>query len=135
MSFIVDSSVIIAILTREDDVEPVAAFLLSDVPKFVSASTLMESGAVVGRKIGSEGLANLRTLLDKTQIETVPFDASQAEVGVQAYMRFGKGSGHKAKLNFGDCFSYALARISNLPLLFKGDDFIHTDIEPALKPA
>ena len=135
MSFIVDSSVIIAILTREDDLERVAAFLLSDAPKFVSAGTLMESGTVVGRKIGSEGLANLRTLLEKTQIETVPFDASQAEVGVQAYMRFGKGSGHRAELNFGDCFSYALAKTRNLPLLFKGDDFIHTDIEPALKPA
>ena len=65
----------------------------------------------------------------------VPVLPEDAEIAADAFLRFGRGSGHKAQLNFGDCFSYALAKSRNLPLLFKGDDFIHTDIEPALKPA
>jgi ribonuclease VapC len=77
----------------------------------------------------------LRSLVADTLILVVPFGERELEVAVDARLRFSRGSGHAAKLNFGDCFSYALARTRNLPLLFKGDDFIHTDVVPALKVA
>ena len=106
-----------------------------DVPKLISAGTLMECRILVGREIGLDALENVQTLLTGANIEIVPFDAPQCEIGVSAYLLYGKGSGHKAQLNFGDCFAYALAKARNLPLLFKGSDFVHTDIEPALRPA
>ena len=83
----------------------------------------------------SKGLPFLRSLVADTLILVVPFGERELEVAVDARLRFSRGSGHAAKLNFGDCFSYALARTRNLPLLFKGDDFIHTDVVPALKVA
>lgn len=74
-------------------------------------------------------------MLDLIAPRFVAFDVDQLAAARVAYSRYGRGSGHPARLNMGDCFSYALAKSRNLPLLFKGDDFIHTDIEPALKPA
>jgi ribonuclease VapC len=135
MSFVVDSSALIAILKGEEDVEAIGLLLVSEATRYMSAGSLMECGTVIGRKLGSAGLSNMWTLLADTQVEITPVDRIQAEMGTDAYMRFGKGSGHKANLNFGDCFAYALAKTHRLPLLFKGDDFIHTDIEPALRPA
>ena len=69
----------------------------------------------------------------RTGLRVVPFTPAQYALAREAHRRFGRGSGHPARLNFGDCFSYALAKDSGEPLLFKGDDFLHTDIEPALK--
>jgi len=135
MSFVVDTSAIVAILKLESDATDYASMLTSAAPRFISAGTSFECGIVVNRALGAQGLANLRTLLEGTQVETVPFDSVQSEVGLRAYLAYGRGSGHRARLNFGDCFAYALAKTRKLPLLFKGDDFIHTDIEPALKPA
>ncbi|MEO7422029.1 MAG: type II toxin-antitoxin system VapC family toxin [Ornithinibacter sp.] len=74
---------------------------------------------------------HLDDLLTTLGIGAVPVTVEQAEVGRAAYRDFGKGSGHPARLNFGDCFSYSLARTSGQPLLFKGDDFGHTDVTPA----
>ena len=73
--------------------------------------------------------------VQRAAFEIPPFSAGEASVGAEAFQKFRRGSGHPAKLNFGDCFAYALAKTRRLPLLFKGDDFVHTDIEPALKPA
>jgi ribonuclease VapC len=70
--------------------------------------------------------------LDIAQIEIVPFSEEQARGAIVAYGRFGRSSGHPARLNFGDCFAYALARAMDLPLLYKGDDFSRTDIRSAL---
>jgi len=133
MSFVVDTSAIIAIMKLEPDATDYASMLASDAPRFISAGTQFECGIVVGRALGPEGLANLRMLLEGTHVETVAFDGQQSEVGLKGYITYGRGSGHKAGLNFGDCFAYALAKTRKLPLLFKGDDFIHTDVEPALK--
>jgi ribonuclease VapC len=133
MSFVVDTSAIIAIMKLESDAAEYASILASAAPRFISAGTRFECAIVVGRELGTKGLANLEILLEGTNVETVPFDGEQSELGLQGYLTYGRGSGHKAKLNFGDCFSYALAKTRDLPLLFKGDDFIHTDIASKLK--
>ncbi len=73
----------------------------------------------------------LDELLGDAEISVVPFDATQARIAREAYARFGKGSGSTAGLNFGDCMTYALAKVTGEPLLFKGDDFTHTDVTPA----
>jgi ribonuclease VapC len=135
MSFIIDTSAIVAIMKLESDASEYASKLASNRPRFISTGTEFECSIVVARTLGPKGLANLRILLEGTNVETVPFDGEQSEVGLQGYLTYGRGSGHKAGLNFGDCFAYALAKTRKLPLLFKGDDFIHTDVEPALKRA
>jgi ribonuclease VapC len=77
------------------------------------------------------GRLNLERLLNIVRIEVVSVTPQQAEMAIEAFRRFGRGR-HRAALNIGDCFSYALSKATNLPLLFKGNDFIHTDIRPAL---
>ncbi len=81
------------------------------------------------------GALRLQTLIDGLPLEIIPFDAAQLDLAKAAYAEFGRGSGHAAKLNMGDCFSYALAKALDLPLLFKGNDFGHTDIASALDPS
>jgi ribonuclease VapC len=103
-------------------------------PVLVSAPAWVEAGIVVGNKLGLDGVRRLHALAAGLQFEIVAFDQHLAEVAVSAHVRFGRGSGHPANLDLGDCFSYALAKSRNLPLLFKGNDFIHTDIVPALGP-
>lgn len=73
-------------------------------------------------------------LVSEAMLEIVPFDGRQVREARIAHARFGKGTGHPAQLNFGDCMSYALAKVTGEPLLFKGDDFAHTDVEPAYRP-
>jgi ribonuclease VapC len=86
---------------------------------------------VIETRYGSEGLRDLDSLLARASIELVPVDAEQARLARLAYGRFGKGR-HAAGLDFGDCFSYALARFRGEPLLFKGDDFSKTDLVAAI---
>lgn len=99
----------------------------------MSAGTALECGIVVASKFGPLGPERLSRLIRFSEIDIVPFDEAQASIGIDARFRYGRGSGNSAKLNFGDCFAYALAKARNLPLLFKGDDFSHTDVVPALK--
>ena len=134
MTIVVDSSAIFAVLASEPDAETFRIRLAESSEILMSAATYMECGTVVARKLDSTGQLRLSRLISVLNIEIVPLDNQQADVGTSAFRLFGKGSGHPAGLNFGDCFAYALARTRNLPLLFKGDDFIHTDIEAALKP-
>jgi ribonuclease VapC len=94
---------------------------------------MLEAGIVTVHR-GNEH-SRLMELVKRTGLEIVTMSEAEAFAGISAFRRYGRGSKHPAKLNFGDCFAYALAKTRNLPLLFKGDDFIHTDIEPALKPA
>ncbi len=132
---VVDTSAIIAILRAEDEAETFALALGTARGAVMGASTYLEAGLVMINDKSPRGLERLNTLIDKADIEIVPTTPDEAIIGIAAHQKYGKGSGHPAKLNFGDCFSYALAKSRNLPLLFKGDDFIHTDIEPAVKPA
>lgn len=133
MKIVVDTSALIAILRSEDGSVEFATMLGSAVRSYISTGTLLEAGIVTARS-GDEA-DRLNQLVQRTQLEVVPVSAAEAQAGVAAFKAYGRGSGHVARLNFGDCFAYALARTRGLPLLFKGDDFIHTDIEPALKPA
>lgn len=132
---VVDTSAIVAILRAEDEAEAFAVALGTARGAVMGASTYLEAGLVMIKDKSPRGLERLNTLIDKADIEIVPTMPDEAIIGIAAHRKYGKGTGHPAKLNFGDCFSYALAKSRNLPLLFKGDDFIHTDIEPAVKPA
>ena len=132
---VVDTSAILAILKQEHDASAIAQRLAGNQRILMSAATLMECGTVVVGRYGAAGTAELTGLLARLKVTIVALSAEHAQAGIEAYALYGRGTGHPAKLNMGDCFAYALAKTRNLPLLFKGNDFIHTDIEPALKPA
>jgi ribonuclease VapC len=130
---IVDSSVLIAILRDEPEAQAFADAIEHAVSVRVSAATLFEA-SMVADKFGSPKLsARFDELVEDVRMIIEPFTASQAHIARRAYRDYGKGSGHPASLNFGDCFSYALARDKREPLLYKGDDFVHTDLRSALK--
>lgn len=130
---IVDTSAVIAILRAEPLAEPLAGAILAAGGARMSAAGYVEAAAVVDR-IGDPVLSRrLDELLALLGIELVAFDAAQAGAARAAYADFGKGSGHLAALNFGDCLTYGLAKVTGLPLLYVGDDFAQTDLHPALK--
>lgn len=128
MTVVVDTSVLVAVVSGEPDAEAFAAVLASRAGDLlISAATLLEAGMVVEGRHGPEGSANLRELLATLAVAVEPFTLEQAEVAITAWRRFGKGR-HPARLNLGDCFSYALARTTGSALLFKGKDFSQTDV-------
>ena len=127
---IVDSSAIIAVLKQEPEAASFAALMTDDPRVRISAANYVEAGVVIDRA-GPVASRGLDQFIDDAQISIEPVSARQAEVARQAYRDFGKGSGHPAGLNFGDCFAYALAFESGEPLLYKGDDFAHTGIAAA----
>lgn len=135
MRIVIDSSAIVAILTLEADAQRLADCLHSASTVFLSTGSYLETNIVLSRRLGALGRQNMTDLLGMFSVRIVPFDKRQSDLAVDAFNNFGKGSGHRANLNFGDCFAYALARTRDLPLLFKGGDFVHTDVQPALKPA
>ena len=123
---IVDSSALVAILRDEPEAEEFRELVAGNATR-VSAVTTLETAIVMTSARHHE----LDHLLRDAEIGVVPFDAQHAELAREAYARFGKHPGSKAKLNFGDCMTYALAKATGEPLLFKGDDFTDTDITPA----
>ena len=127
---IVDSSAIVAVLLREADADEIANILTGTIPLRMSTATYVEVSIVMENKGGPRAGYELDDLIAKTEIELVPVTLEQAEAARIAWRRFGKGN-HPARLNFGDCFSYALAKTTGEPLLFKGNDFSQTDIQPA----
>lgn len=130
---IVDSSALVAVLMAEPEAEEMSD-LLESRPFALSAATLAECTIVLRSKGGEAKALALDELLEVTRSEVVPVDEVQARLASRAYARYGRGSGSRARLNYGDCFSYALAITRDEPLLFKGDDFVHTDVrlvEPA----
>jgi len=129
---IVDTSAIIAILRGEDDAEVYARALAAGDVRRLSAASYLECGIVLDRQrdpIVSRGLDNL---LEEAEFVIEPVTERQGRLARVAYADFGKGSGHPAGLNFGDCLSYALAQDLREPLLWKGDDFGHTGVRSAL---
>jgi ribonuclease VapC len=132
---VIDTSVLIAILNGEPEDRSFAEACHSADTLLISAASLHEANCVVVRKHIDDGGVRLGTLVDKLRLSIVPFDLVQMKAAVAAYARYGRGTEHRANLNMGDCFAYALAKTRGLPLLFKGDDFVHTDVELALKPA
>ena len=130
---IIDSSALVAILRREEDADLYSIALAESTENAVSAATLVETGIVLVRAQSPEFEAQLDELLADNDVERVAFTAHHANIALQAHRMFGRGSGHSARLNFGDCMAYALARATGRPLLFKGNDFTKTDIRAALE--
>lgn len=129
---IVDASALVAIVRNESDSGRYLAALENSGSPRISAATLFEATQVVDG-FGSEKMSRaLDQLIRLAGIELVPFEAEHAAVARDARIRFGKGSRHPARLNFGDCMSYATAYIADEPLLYKGNDFSQTDIASAL---
>jgi ribonuclease VapC len=124
---VVDSSAITAIVLGEDEAARLASAIARSNRPLIAMPMLLEITLVVGRYKGAPGRAMLRRLLSDLDLTPVPFGADHLAAAETAWWRFGKGR-HPAALNFGDCFSYALAKVENQPLLFKGDDFGQTDI-------
>ena len=111
----------------------IAACLEASGTRHISTATLFEAFCAIRRPELLSYRIRLQPLLDHLDLKVMPFDALQLDIAQDAYKRFGRGSGHSAGLNMGDCYSYALAKSLDMPLLFKGEDFIHTDIMSALK--
>lgn len=124
---VIDTSAVVAILLGEADAARFAEAIEAASSRFLSAATLLETTIVLEARKGEAAGRELDLLIYRTAIEIVPVDLEQAEVARVAWRRYGKGR-HPASLNYGDCFTYALAKIKRLPLLCKGDDFSKTDL-------
>lgn len=128
---IVDSSALVGILYGEPGWRELNDLIESAETVRISAATIFEASIVVDANNDPVLSRKLNDLIHTGQIEIEPFTAEQASIARSAYADYGKGSGHPAGLNFGDCFAYALAYALDEPLLYKGDDFAHTDIRAA----
>lgn len=128
---IIDSSALIAILLGESDAAVYIKALAESGRKFMSSFTYLETAIVIEARKGPEGALALSELIAAAGIESIALNSSLAEVSLDGWRRYGKGL-RPAGLNIGDCASYALARVMHEPLLFKGDDFTHTDVPSAL---
>jgi ribonuclease VapC len=129
---IVDSSAIVAIANDEPGSDRYLEAMVGASSRRISAATLLEASIVVDGHSDPLVAATFDRLIERFRFSVEPVTFEQARIAREAYRRFGKGSGHPARLNFGDCFAYALAKERDEPLLFIGQDFVHTDIRPAL---
>lgn len=126
----VDTSAILAILLEEDDAERFAEALAEDDAPLISAANYAEAGIVLRFRRGPEAGRELEALLEIAGISIKPVTGDQGRAAIQAYAAYGRGN-HPARLNFGDCFAYSLAKTAGVPLLFKGRDFSLTDLATA----
>lgn len=129
---IVDTSAVVAIINGEEEAERFARALVRETGARMSAASYVEAGAVIDGRGDPVLSRQFDDLVAAGTITIAPVDREQALVARTAYRDFGRGSGHAARLNYGDCFSYALARVTGEPLLFKGGDFVHTDLVAAI---
>lgn len=129
---IVDASALIAILRTEPDASTYAEAIAAADERRISAVNYVEAAAVIDGSRDPIASRSFDDLIEYADIAITAVTQRQAHLAREAYRDFGKGSGHPAKLNLGDCFAYALAKETGEPLLFKGNDFSHTDISPAL---
>jgi ribonuclease VapC len=125
---ILDSSAVIAILLKQPDYERLRDRLAASEQASIGAPTVLESSMVLCARLGRAGKTLLARFLEEAEIEVVPFTADHWTVGADAFIRYGKGR-HRAALNFGDCMTYAVAKLAGEPLLCLGDDFPATDLE------
>jgi hypothetical protein len=126
---IVDSSVLIALILQEPGHQRIGRVLRAEDKLHMSAATWVELGVVADRRLSETNRRRLDAMIDGLGIVLVPLSAAQARRARQAHRRYGPGSESSARLNMGDCFSYALAIELDEPLLFVGDDFAHTDVQ------
>jgi ribonuclease VapC len=129
---IIDTSALVAILRAEPEAEICARAIESAAERRISAVNFVEAAAVIDGSRDPIGSRRFDDLLRAARVRIEPVTESQARLARDAYRDFGKGGGHSAKLNFGDCFAYALAKTTGEPLLFIGADFEHTDIVSAI---
>lgn len=130
----VDASAIVAILTREAEADFLADLLEDAAAPITSPIAVFEAALGLCRKRHAsveEAEADIQHFLAIAMVRLVPVTAQEGETAVKAHARYGRGRGHPAQLNLGDCFAYAVARNYRVPLLFKGDDFSKTDIRSA----
>jgi ribonuclease VapC len=125
---VLDTSALLAILLAEPESQAMVRAVAEDERRLVGAPTLVEASAVMLAKKGGAGEVALDALLERLGVDVVPMSVGAARLARLAYARFGKGVGDPAVLNYGDCLSYGVAMAEREPLLFKGDDFAHTDV-------
>ena len=126
---IVDSSALIALILQEPGHQRIGRVLRAEDTLHMSTATWVELGVVADRRLSEVNQHRLDAMIDGLGIVLVPLSVAQARRARQAHRRYGPGSGSAARLNMGDCFSYALAIELDEPLLFVGDDFAHTDVQ------
>jgi ribonuclease VapC len=124
---VIDSSAVLAILLTEPDGEVLLQAIADDPVRLMSAGTLLEAGIVADNNLNRRKGPALDNLLATLEVQIEPVTGEQARLAREGYRRFGKGN-HRAALNYGDCFAYALSKLTGEPLLFKGNDFAATDI-------
>lgn len=124
---VIDTSAIVAIALNEPEAANFEEQIADDPVRLISAATVLEATIVLETRLGDAGGREFDLWLLKVGAEVVPVDAEQTDAARRAWRRYGKGR-HAAALNYGDCFSYALALTRGEPLLFKGEDFKKTDI-------
>ena len=130
---VIDTSALLAILQDEPERRAFNEAIEAADSRRLSVVSFVELSIVIDTRFGAAGQRDLDLLLERAGVDLVPVDAEQARLARRAYGLFGRGR-HAAGLNFGDCFSYALARVLGEPLLFKGDDFSKTDVTAVLPP-
>jgi ribonuclease VapC len=128
---VLDTSALLALLLDEPEAETYRAAVEEDETRLVSAATLLETAIVIEARKGESGGRELDLVVHKAGIVIVPVEEEHLAEARRAYRRFGRGR-HRAGLNYGDVFAYALARTAGEPLLFKGDDFSQTDVRSAV---
>ena len=124
---VVETSAVLAILLDEPEAAEFAQLIEDDPAPVISASSVLEAGIVLTSRYGPDARGDLQDFLAQGGLQVEPVTAEQADLALDAYQRYGKGR-HRAGLNFGDCFAYALCKATGQPLLFKGQDFSQTDI-------
>lgn len=127
---VIDSSALVAILLGEPEADRFIQAIANHPDPIISSTTLVEVRMVAKARLGERGKGKLDELLEAGGVRTVAFDEIQADLAYQAWKDYGRGNS-PARLNFGDCLSYALAKFAQRPLLFKGEDFDQTDLEAA----
>lgn len=128
---VTDTSALLAIFLAEPERKRFLDLITLADPRLISAANVLETGIVLEARRGEAAGREFDLFLQQAAFEIVPADSEQMEIARVAWRKYGKGH-HRASLNFGDCFAYALAKVSAEPLLFKGDDFSHTDLVSAL---
>ncbi len=128
---VIDTSALVAMLNNEPEAERFETAVEADLVRVMSTASYLETAIVIETRLGEPGGRELDLWLHRAAVDLVGVDSDQADAARVAYRMYGKGR-HRAGLNYGDCFSYALAKVSGQPLLFKGADFAFTDIRGVL---
>ena len=125
---VLDTSAVVAVLQNEPERRKFNEAIEASESRSLSTASFVECSMILESRYGTDGVRDLDLFIAKAQVSLVLVDEEQANLARRAFQKFGKGR-HPAGLNFGDCFSYALSRALDLPLLFKGNDFNQTDVE------